>query len=382
MKQIKPYLLVPNRSCRISGKRYRIPTLFDWYGRPVPEVNAYLRHLAYAKKAGFNTIKTYARPIYLFWVFMAKCLRKGRAIDWKSLDNETIRVWKNELEEETRGTTTQPRREINSVLRYRNIFFDFLYWASRKKLLDVPMDDPDSPAIAEPGVLSINEVGVEKEFKEFLPVPSSEEICKVMNMIAAHSPRTARRNLLMFRWASEAGLRNTEIRTLTKALLPSRAVIATWRRKGTTPTMAVVGKGTKRRSVEPPLSLLDDTYDYLDDISEGAHPSWSTKGEHIFPGEKHGAMALTYVSALFAKFFALAGSDSHLHRARAYYVYKLVEGKVQELAEHGKLDELHVATILRFVADRVGHEDVETLRHYIRLAVIRLSATEPRIIED
>ncbi|MFG6490417.1 site-specific integrase [Roseateles sp. BYS78W] len=268
------------------------------------------------------------------------------------------------------------------VNSYRNIFFEFLYWASRKKLLDVPMDDPSSTAIAEPGVLSINEVGIQKEFKEFLPVPSSDDIRKVMNMIAAHSPKTARRNLLMFRWASEVGLRNSEIRTLTEASLPSRAAMAAWRRDGTTPAMLVTGKRIKTRTVEPPLSLLEDTYDYLDDISDGASPSWTSQGKHIFYGSKFGPMALSYLSELFARFFALAGMDSHLHRARAYYVYRLVEGKVQELTLHGKLDELQVATILRFVADRVGHEDVKTLRHYISLAVIRLSGPEARIIED
>lgn len=346
------------------------------------EVNAYFRHLAYANALSFNTLKTYARPIHLFWTFMGNCLANGVEIDWRKLDNETIRVWKNKLEQECRGTTTQPRRRANTVLGYRNRLFDFLYWAHSMHLLDVPMDDPNDMAATAAGVLSIHEVGVQKEFKGFLPVPSSAEIKKVMNMIAAHSPQTARRNLLMFRWASEVGLRNTEIRTLTATSLPSRAEISAWRTGNTTPTMSVVGKGNKGRTVEPPLSLLEDTYDYLDDISEGAHPSWTTKKKHIFFGSTYGAMAPSYVSELFARFFALAGIDSHLHRARAYYVCRIVEGKVQELAVHGKLDELHVSTILRFAADRVGHEDVQTLRHYIQLAVIRLRGAEPRIIAE
>ena len=146
--------------------------------------------------------------------------------------------------------------------------------------------------------------------------------------------------------------------------------------------MKIQGKGKKTRTIEPPISLLMDTYAYLDEIEELSIPSWSAKGKYIFHGREFGELDLSYVSHLFAHFFAMAGIDSHLHRARAHYVFKVVEGKVQELAENGDLDELHIASILRFVADRVGHEDIKTLRYYISLALLRIRATERRIIAD
>ena len=146
--------------------------------------------------------------------------------------------------------------------------------------------------------------------------------------------------------------------------------------------MKIQGKGKKMRTIEPPISLLMDTYAYLDEIEELSIPTWSTKGKYIFHGREFGELDLSYVSHLFAHFFAMAGIDSHLHRARAHYVFKVVEGKVQELAENGNLDELHIASILRFVADRVGHEDIKTLRYYISLALLRIRAAERRIIAD
>lgn len=319
----------------------------------------------------------------MFWAYLERKRRTNTNIDWRCLTNEIVRVWRNELEAELRGSTNKVARQQNTILAYRNHLFNFLYWAHKKGYLKVPMDDPANPETATQGVLSIHEVAVNREFKGFLEVPTDQEITKVMNMISAHSrQRTAPRNLLMFRWASEAGLRNSEIRSLVSSMLPPRAMITIWLRDGITPAMKVKGKGEKIRIIEPPISLLMDTYAYLDEIEELSGPSWASKGKHIFHGRDFGELDLSYVSHLFAHFFAMAGLDSHLHRARAYYVFKVVEGKVQELAENGNLDELHIASILRFVADRVGHEDIKTLRYYISLAVLRISAAERRIIAD
>jgi hypothetical protein len=136
--------------------------------------------------------------------------------------------------------------------------------------------------------------------------------------------------------------------------------------------MQVEGKGSKRRTIEPPLTLLEDTYSYLDDLEDVADPRWLANKKVLFPNEVGGVLSRTYVSRLFAGFFHMGGFDLHLHRARAYYVYRLIAAKVQDLASNGRLDELHVATILRFAADRVGHSNVKTLRYYVQLSLLRL----------
>jgi integrase len=237
----------------------------------------------------------------------------------------------------------------------------------------VPMDDPKAPELSEAGTLSIHEVGVEDSAEEMLPVPTDEEIEKTLARIAAHSgSQEVNRNLLFFRWASEAGLRNSEIRPLRVRDLPSRTQVAEWRSRGLTPTMKVQGKGSKRRTIEPPLTLLEDVYSYVADLEEAADPRWLANKKVLFTNKRGRVLSRQYVSHLFAKFFLLGSLDLHLHRARAYYVYKIIEAKVQELASKGRLDELHVATVLRFAADRVGHEDPKTLRYYVRLALVRL----------
>lgn len=370
---IDPYLLKPKASCVLSGKSVWAPTLFDWDGRPVQAVNHYFRHLAYTKQLRPNTLLTFATPIQMFWkhLYRTRPSPNSPPEDWRYLTNETVRVWRNTLQDGL--SRTGGERKSGTIADYRDALFGFLYWAHREGYMMVPMDDPAAPELAAPGTLSVHEIGINHSPEEMLAVPTEQEIEHTLAQISAHSgPREVTRNQLMFRWASEAGLRNSEIRLLRKRSLPTRAQIAEWRRTEVTPTMEVEGKGCKRRTIEPPLTLLEDTYSHLDDLEHVADPRWLANKKVLFPNEVGGVLSRTYVSRLFAGFFHMGGFDLHLHRARAYYVYRLIAAKVQALASNGRLDELHIATILRFAADRIGHADVKTLRYYVQLSLLRL----------
>jgi hypothetical protein len=86
---IEPYLLNPKRACTFGGKKFWVPMLFDWDGRPVEAVNHYFRHLAYTKQQAENTLLTFGTPILMFWKHLYRNSQKSRTppFDWRYLTN-------------------------------------------------------------------------------------------------------------------------------------------------------------------------------------------------------------------------------------------------------------------------------------------------------
>lgn len=386
----EPKLHRPKRKYGIGVSRYWLPTLFGWDGKPVDAVSAYFLCLAHEKREKVETIRNYASVLLAFWKYLhwvhLNTAASDEPFDWRQITAEQLRTWRDMLLFGRGFSQGKRGRGSNTVLYYRNRVFDFLEWASKNGWMLVEVWDSRKAGEAPLGMLSRTEVAVEEQRFPHLHVPTDDEMDGVMAAIAANSPEKIRaRDLLILRWAKEAGLRNTEIRSLTKAHLPSATQIRKWKVQGITPTMEIKGKGGKVRTTEPPFSLLDDTWNYLNEIQEGFSNAeqrlWQAEGEHLFFGPKYKQLARTYVSQRMAHYFRLAGYDNHLHRARAYYIFNLIRAKVRELAVHGKLVELHVATIIRFVLDRVGHESMDTLKHYVDMSVMTLGFKKVKHIE-
>jgi site-specific recombinase XerC len=370
---MKPHLIKPKVASSIYGRPYFPPVLIGWDGMPVDAVNAWFRYLLCGQHRELTTVLNYAYRLMSFWNFLDSYPLGAPERDWRRMTNSTVRTW--------RGHMMNSGVHVNSVLYNRNRLFEFYEWASPRGLVDCEVVAPGSDAFIH-GALCRDEVGVEMEHIPPLPIPSFKDITAVLATIAAHSSSSTRaRDQLILRWASEVGLRNSELRSLTIFALPTLGTILGWELDGTTPTMTVKGKGKKTRVVEPPSSLLKDTLAFCDIcVRDGLRDTWRSLGGHVFHSPKLSSLSQTYVSARMSNYFKIAGLDSHLHRARAYYAYMLVLLKVQELSKVGRIEELQVSTILRFVADRVGHVNLKTLRYYVNIAVMSLQAKEPQIL--
>ncbi|WP_082536639.1 MULTISPECIES: tyrosine-type recombinase/integrase [unclassified Roseateles] len=352
-KTYSPKLIFPTHPAKIEGASFLIPLQFSIDGKPDHTVNNWFRHLLVAGKVGESTVGAYAVTVNSYFKHIyEECSRKG----WRESTISDIRIWRNaDAAKGNRSKTTKSKL---------NCLFMLLRWAYVNKQFDKYVGTWKEEC-AEGGISPKNaNLRVKKE--PYLDPPSTKEIEQVAQMIAAHGKAHAARDMLIWRWAKEVGLRNSEILTLTRTSFPSWAKIATFR-EGVA-KMKVNGKGGKIRTVLPPLSLLTDTREYFESDDYKA----SALDKNIFLSVHGRRLSQQWISKLFANFFALAGIDSHLHRARAYYLYQLTMRKVRELQATGKLDELHIATILRFVLDVAGHEELDTLRHYVNLAVMSL----------
>jgi site-specific recombinase XerC len=373
---MKCRLVVPDRKFLVDDKNVIVPTLFDAVGKPVDSVNTYLRILAWGRKSG--TTLAAGRALRVFWEYLewrrAQVKRADEEpLDLSNLNIADIRRWLTQIKERNGFLAdVKSRRPLSGTVRsYRDQLFRFLLWAYENDWITQPVARLNSPT-SDSSVLCPSQVPIEVPMRPFLPVPTTAVIDAVKVAISAHAqPPEVQRDLLIFRWAVEVGLRNSEISGLLESDLPRWAVLRAEQSKGTTPTMQVTGKGSKTREVQPPMSLLVDTHLYLQ--NRGA-PMRSC----IFQTRSGGRLSQNWISKRFAWYFSIVGEDSHLHRGRAYYIYHLIRDKCRQLARNGKLDKLNITTVIQLALSVAGHENMATLRHYVQLSAMELGLEAPK----
>ena len=353
----EPSILIPKRRCKLEHKLYRIPILFLASGETFEAANRWLRHLALSGRK-FLTLKQYAYCLLAFLKFLATTPGPNLTrLAWDEISNSTIRMWRNSMELDERKDTTL-RDNVNALFR-------FLEWAYKNDEFDTPV--LQSLTRGDFGAIARSEINTSVHEIVYAPPPTTEDMEGVQRMIAAHGGNHLKRDMLMFRWAKQAGLRNSDFRKMRASKFFSRAEIKSLESKDQPAILRIKSKRGKTRSVYPPLSLVKDTREYLDSL-----PSHLVAAYDLIFFGPNGELTQVYVSKLFAYYFKLTGLDSHIHRARAYYLYQLILGKLRELAREGNLNDFSVQTVLQFTLDVAGHSDADTLKYYVNLARVSL----------
>lgn len=255
-----------------------------------------------------------------------------------------------------------------------NVLFQFLKWAYNNDEFPTPVLDKLSKG--DFGAIARSEINTSKYETIYSPPPSTLDMVAVQQAIAAHGGTHVERDMLMFRWAKEVGFRNADIIEQSATTFFTWGQILELEQEAKPAILKVKGKGEKVRKTHPPVSLLKDTRSYLDSL-----PADEVKSiDRIFYSQDRLPLSQQYVSHRFAYYFKIAGLDSHLHRARAYYLYQLILNKIQELSKNGELNDFSAQTVLQFALNAAGHGDIEVLKYYVDLGLLSLHSKAVKII--
>ena len=364
-----PRYFMPTLPAEIEGRLFHIPFIFGEHDTPFQPGNAWLVDRAIAQGCLPRTLTCDALAVKLFLdqvkVFNNQNRKEG-LITWLDVDESFFRTWRNKVMLAT--SDGNAKTLIDSTLR-------FLHWANINGIFPTSVN-LDVAAVPTKGVINRKNVSVGKIPKKFISPPTTAQIAAAQESIAAFSAeRHCERNMLMFLWAKEAGLRKAEFNALKKLKLPSWGELQELERQGAPAAIAIIGKGNKRRTAEPPLSLVIRTKEFVDNDT-------TNRTSYVFVTDGGKMLTLNWVSKMFGKLFKVRNLQFNIHRVRAYYLHNLVLAKLKELAEVGALDQFTVSTVISFVLQRAGHEDKDTLRYYINLALIALRLKLPKQVAE
>jgi site-specific recombinase XerD len=289
-----------------------------------PHLSAFLRErLPEARGASIHTCDAYAYAFKLLLQFAAQRLRKTpSALDLEALDANVILAFLRHIEEK-RGCSASTRNArlaaIRSFMRFVELRVPSLIEQSRQ-IRAIPTKRTDTKLVRH---LS------PAEMEAILRVPDTRT-------------RGGRRDRAMIHLAFAAGLRVTELVTLP---------VTAFDMKTHTPTVRVIGKGRKERSLPVWKSAADDVRAWLTVRGDVPAPE-------LFVNARDQAMTRSGFEHILAKHVATA-------RARCSTL------ELKSVSPH-VLRHTCAMTILRATGDIrkvslwLGHRDIKTTQMYLR----------------
>lgn len=359
-----------------------IPVFKDRYRRHIQPACDYFRELALTKRRSNGSHITYGEDVVLFLTFLER-----KRVPLTDFSDRTLLEWMEEQAERgvLRGVVSQ---RLDTVFR----FAVWLASHGQDDIVKLPTatypagfvfrlssrPDNSKRGRAHAGIVSALEAFGEEPERQV--TPTTDDVAKLAAVVARQPDEEAReRNLLLLAWYFEVGLRRTEWNELPLSQIPSFKDIALLTiRTEYQEVVLTVSKGGRPRWVAALPNLLERTREYIDGARQAivkrfAH-IYGRKGPptQIFLSTKTGLpMNPRAISNLLRALFDEAGVEGHGHRVRATFLTNLFDEEYEaDIALINSLDpryrrEVDFEHILRRVAERAGHRDIESLRHYI-----------------
>lgn len=387
------YLAYTDNRFVAAGKSYPdVPLLVDRQHQFVEPVCEYLRHLAVDRNLRSTSLKTYAEQLLHFWTYIG-------GLPFDSVTDRTLVAWKN---------TQKLARIKDKTLALRfTVVFDFFVWAQMnahvQDMIKIPgvNDDVAFTPLLSSDIASQPRQGWRRSKRgivssvrprlvddERQPTPNREEISKLYIAADQSSNRPlVERNHLLLSWYVRVGLRRVEWASLTVDQIPDwKEIYRLQERCHSFELRLKFTKGGKVRHVAVLPDLLEATREYIEGTRAALVARFKTKckqGEYqepreIFLSNKTGErLNLTAISNILTSLFDSAKVDGHGHRLRASNLTQLVEAKIQEEeARRAAFSDsrlpLDTDRILREVAERAGHANIDSLRPYVTGAQKRI----------
>ncbi|MCK4143629.1 hypothetical protein HFK84_15265 [Ralstonia pseudosolanacearum] len=374
-----------------AGKCYPgIPLFVDSDNQFVHILCEYFQHLVILERLKTTTVKTYAEYISIFLNFL-----ESEKEDFKNVDDKLLIRWLNL--QEKKGIS------FKTCCARCDVVFDFYVWLETRgyiqyvvripgwndfekfvpKLTAAPIKStgPRAGRSSKYGIVSA--VRPRAQGGDIQPTPNADDVTKLN--VAADNPKKpdiTERNHLLIDWYSQVGLRRHEWGALTLEQVPDWDTIYALKQRNEAHELRLhKTKGDRVRYVGVIPDLLEKTREYIEgprtdlvNRFKASKGSAYTEPAEIFLSEKTGLpFNLTAISNMLRAWFKVAGVSGHGHRLRATYLTNLFEAEIA--AEEARIRAfpgtkvfIDYELILRKVAERAGHVDIESLRPYLTLA--------------
>jgi integrase len=360
----------------------------------------YFRSLVIFDKLEVTSVKTYASAIALFFNFLGKK-------DFLEIVDKDLIAWDNH----------QKAKGVSDLTRCSrcDAVFDLYVWAELngvvKHALKLPgVNDTENfvPRLTaktakSPGKLQrrtsrsgiVSAVRPRVSAPDLQPTPDAADLTKLF--VAADNENNlslTKRNHLLIQWYSQVGVRRMEWGNLTVEQIPSWTKIDELFSKSLVYELRLTKtKGGNGRYVGVIPDLLERTREYIEDPRREIVVRFKKlKGiayfepDEIFLSSKTGLpLNFTAISNLLTSLFKQAGVEGHGHRLRATYLTRLFDAEIAaeelRLATHpGSKAQIDWELVLRKVADRAGHKNIDSLRPYLTAAKKRYTR-DPGLVD-
>jgi site-specific recombinase XerD len=350
--------------CPLDDRLYkRVPMLLDTRGRIIGVATSWLLHLT-VSKAKPLTLEKYAYAIRMYYAFLGDT-------PLAQSSSALLRRWRDSLESSHEGTTIN--QSIDTVVA-------FLLWAQEFGHLSGVIGETPPGGQAFPVRLIIGkgrnkrlvcDVRADTKNPTRLPVPSTDDMDRLYARLTGPNEATSERNCLMADLAVQAGLRREEFASLPVAAVPSRGDINKHRLENKVHRLSVTGKGGKTRIVPVLPELMSKLRDHIEGLRKELLGQTTRPSKWLFVSRKGGGrLTGSYISKLFTKAFGDSKqSKLTVHRLRARFASLLVLTLARREMKKRGLRDIREDFVLRQAAELLGHEDIETLRHYVDLSI-------------
>lgn len=336
------------------------PILLDAQMAIIEPAFAYLLEHAVilGRSRASETVRTYGEHLYDWFDSLEQS-----ALDWRQADEGTIAGYRNRMLEAPSPHTGRPyaratvNARVSTVCRFYDWAQDHGFVAAspvRRAEQVVLRSDEQRSGLARSAAncLTVRQA-------EVLPRPlRRDEIARLFEQLDP----TAR---LAAQWALTAGLRRKEICGLTVKLIPHSFAID----PASQPLVGVpltITKGSKPRTVYPPLRLIDRTNWYIGENRAAIiHRVRRQCADYrapvnLFITEQGVGLTRARLTAKLAAGFAAAGLDGSLHWLRHTFAMVMLVRLQIQARSNPDINPLKVVQVL------MGHASITTTAIYLR----------------
>ena len=323
---------------------------------------AYLIGQAELRAHSPETIRTYGEHLYDWFDTLEQS-----DLAWDKVDEGTILAYRNRMLETPSPYTGRPysRSTIND--RVRSVC-RFYAWAHRRNMIDeLPFSYRDAPPVraAAKGFLAHAAgkpaPGNMLTVSEYETLPRPLRVNDLRRLLATLDMPYR----LIAEWAVTSGMRRMELCALMVDQVPRSDNLNTEDH----PLVGVpltVTKGSRRRTVYPPLKLIDRTNWYIGEDRAALitrlrrrNPEYAPSGI-LFLNKRGLPITKARMSAAFARGFAAAGLDGSGHWLRHTFATVMLVRLQAEAQHNPDINPLKVLQVL------LGHASIETTAIYLR----------------
>jgi site-specific recombinase XerD len=323
---------------------------------------AYLLEQAQLHAYSAETVRTYGEHLYDWFDSLEQS-----GLDWRDVDEATIAAYRNRMLEAPSPHTGRPyaRSTIND--RVRSVC-RFYAWAHRRRMIDeLPFSVRDAPAVRPKATGFLAHAAGKPSPINTLSITEYETLPRPLRVSDLHRLRAAldMPYRLMAEWAVTTGMRRMELCALRAKQIPRSEGL----HLDDDPLVGValtVAKGGRRRTVYPPLRLLDRTNWYIGEDRAAligrlrqSHPEYRLPPE-LFLNRHARPITCARLSAAFAKAFAAAGLTGTAHWLRHTFAMIMLVRLQEEASCKPEINPLKVLQVL------LGHASIQTTATYLR----------------
>lgn len=370
-----------DNSCVLYGhSRPGIPLLVNNEGFITPACD-FLRYRIIKESISITSAKTYAEDLQNFFSFIER-----NNIKWQKVTDNHLLIWRDWQKV---GSQTKNRR-------LATVFAMYVWLETEghiKYVVKIPSfnDHEDfTPQLTgrQPKIFNhrskrrhntfVSTLHITSATSAMAPVPTDDDIAKIYAEIDNPDPSVAKRNYLLIRWYREVALRRFEFASITENQIPSLEEIYKLEESNSLHEISIIGKNKLRRVVSVAPDLLLSTREYLDLYRTELIERFKTKNKKYNPpkeaflSSKTGqVIGLTSISNLIKNLMKKADVNAWGHRIRASSLTALFESEYQAAKEEklrlNSKEPIDFEFILIRVAERAGHKNKESLRHYLNI---------------